>query len=179
MPRLKRPQKVDAVAQMADKLTRTEIVIVAEYKGINVAEITTLRDKCREKKVEVKVFKNRLAKLALTQAQLPLPEGGMLTGQNLFLLGYDDPVAAAKIATDFAKANEKLVIKGGFFEGRVVDSGVVAQLALMPSFDQIMAQIIGGLKSPITQLVRNTRYPITYLARTLRAIGEKDGQQAA
>jgi large subunit ribosomal protein L10 len=178
MPRMKRSDKEDIVAQMADKLARSQIVIIAEYKGINVEKISDLRNRCRDKNVEVKVFKNRLVKLAMGQAELPIPDD-LLTGQNLFSLGYDDPVAAAKALCAFAKDTEQLVIKGGLFEGRIIDPAVIAQLSKMPSFDEIMAKIVGGLKSPITKVVRNTKYPISYLTNTLKAIGDKEGRDAA
>ena len=72
-----------------------------------------------------------------------------------------------------------MVIKGGVFEGKLIETAVIIQLSKLPSFDEIMAKIVGGLKSPITKLVRNTKYPSTYLTNTLKAIGEKDGQDAA
>lgn len=179
MPRQKRPQKQDIVSQLAEKLAKAEIVIVAEFKGINVADITALRNKCREQKLEIKVYKNRLTKLALAQANLPVPGSEVLTGQNLVVIGYDDPVAAAKVLAAFAKTNEKLVIKGGVYESKSVDTGVINQLSQMPSFPEIMGKILGGLKSPASQLVRNTKYPISYLTLTLKAIGEKGGADAA
>jgi large subunit ribosomal protein L10 len=178
MPRMKLPDKKQIVTEMADRLAKTQIIIIAEYKGINVEDITDLRKKCREKGVEVKVFKNRLISRALSQAEQPVPED-LLTGQNLFTLGYDDPVAAARVMAAFAKNHEQLVIKGGVFDGEIVDSKTIVALSKMPSFEENMAKIIGALKSPINQIVRNMKYPSTYLTNTLKAIGEKEGETAA
>jgi large subunit ribosomal protein L10 len=178
MPRMKRPQKEEIVAQMTEKVKSAQIVIIAEYKGVNVEKMSALRAMCHESSVETKVFKNRLMKLVLADSEFPIPDD-LLTGQNLFTMGFDDPVAASKVLTAFAKDNEQLVIKGGLFEGKIVDASTILELSKMPSFDEIMAKIVGGLKSPISKVVRNTKYPITYLANTLKAIGEKGGEDAA
>jgi large subunit ribosomal protein L10 len=175
---MKRPEKEEIVAQMTEKVKSAQIVIIAEYKGVNVENMSILRAKCHESNVETKVFKNRLMKLALTNSELPIPDD-LLIGQNLFTMGFDDPVAASKVLTAFAKDHEQLVIKGGVFEGKIVDAKTIEQLSKMPSFDEIMAKIVGSLKSPISNVVRNTKYPITYLTNTLKAVGEKGGEDAA
>jgi large subunit ribosomal protein L10 len=177
MPRLKRPQKEELVAEMAEKFKRAQVIVVAEYKGLTVAEMTELRRKCTEKDVEVKVYKNRLVKRGLVDADCESPDD-ILTGANLVGMGYDDPVTAAKVLAAFAKDHEHLQIKGGVFESKAVDAKVIDNLSKMASLEDLMASIIGSLQSPINQLVRNIDYPTSNLVLTLKAVSEKQGDAA-
>ena len=167
-----RSQKADAVAQLNDVFNEMGVVVVTRNLGLSVAQSTELRQKMREAGATYKVAKNRLAKLALKDTDY---EGlsDLLTGPTA--LGYsEDPVAAAKAAVEFAKANDKLEIVGGSMGGQMLDEAGVKSLASMPSLDELRGTLVGLINAPATKIARVVNEPAGKLARVLGAYAAKE-----
>jgi large subunit ribosomal protein L10 len=149
----------------------TGVVVVAQNTGLSVAELTSLRRRMREAGAGVKVVKNRLAKLALrgTKAE---PIADLFKGPTLVAYS-SDPVSAPKVATDFAKANDKLVIIGGAMGSTALKPDGVKALASLPSIDELRAKIIGMIKTPATRVAQVISAPAGQLARVINAYAEK------
>ena len=140
--------------------------------GLSVAQSTDLRQKMRDAGAAYKVTKNRLARIALKDtAYEPISE--MLTGPCA-LATSGDPVAAAKVAVDFAKTNDKLEIVGGAMGSTLLDANGVKALASMPSLDQLRATLLGLIQAPATKLATVTQAPAAQLARVFNAYATKE-----
>jgi large subunit ribosomal protein L10 len=149
----------------------TNVVVVAHYSGLNVAQMQILRKQMKHAGAAVKVAKNRLAKIALegTDAAAIVP---LLKGPTL--IAYSgDPVAAPKVAADFAKANEKFVILGGAMGKTVLDPNGVKALASLPSLDELRAKIIGLVVAPATKIAQLVNAPAAKVARVVQAYASK------
>lgn len=172
-----RPEKVQAVQEIAEKLKQSQGVVLVDYRGLNVKAMTELRAKLREAGVELKVVKNTLTSRAAQAIEL---EGldPYLEGPTAAAFGFDDPVAAAKVLSDFAKSHEALQLKAGVLNGKVIDADEVAALAKLPSREQLVSQVLRGLQSPIAGLVNVLNGPIRNLAYVLEAI-RKEKESAA
>lgn len=172
-----RAQKEAVVEHLGDVFSKAGVVVAMHYQGLTVAQMTSLRTQMREAGAEVRVAKNKLAKIALEGT----PGQGMqklLKGQTA--LAYSvDPVAAPKIATEFAKKNDKLIVLGGAMGSTVLDAEGVKALASLPSLDELRGRILGMIQAPASKLVRVLTTPGTQLARVLAAKAEKDGAPAA
>jgi len=146
---LNRSEK-EAVIQDVTKLAaKAQTLVIAEYRGITVADMTRLRVDARSKGVSLSVLKNTLARRAVAGSAFEVVSD-QLTGPLIY--GFsEDAVAAAKVVADFAKINDKLVIRGGAFAGKVLDVEGVKQLANIPPKEVLLAQLCGLLKSPISR----------------------------
>jgi len=146
---LNRSEK-EAVIQDVTKLAaKAQTLVIAEYRGITVADMTRLRVDARSKGVSLSVLKNTLARRAMAGSAFEVVSD-QLTGPLIY--GFsEDAVAAAKVVADFAKINDKLVIRGGAFAGKVLDVEGVKQLANIPPKEVLLAQLCGLLKSPISR----------------------------
>lgn len=146
--------KIVAVAEIVEKLKNAQSVVVVEYSGITVEEVTGLRAKFRENNVEYVVLKNKLFARALKELNI---EGldNILEGPNAFAFGTKDAVAPAKVVYDFIDKSKKecLKVKGGIMGTEVLDVKAVKALSEMPSREVLLARLVGSLKSPITNLV--------------------------
>jgi large subunit ribosomal protein L10 len=171
-----RDQKTAAVAELNNTFSEVGVVIVTRNLGMTVAQSTALRTKMREAGASYKVSKNRLAKIAL-QGTDYVGVGDMLTGP-VGLATSIDPVAAAKVAVEFAKTNDKLEIVGGSMGANVLDVEGVKALATLPSLDELRAKIVGLIVAPATKLATITQAPAAQLARVLSAYAEKDKEAA-
>lgn len=167
-----RAEKQELVASLQDVLKGAEVVVVAHYAGLTVAEMTDLRNQMRDAGARVRVAKNRLVKLALqgTDAE---PIADLFKGQTLIAMS-DDPVSAPKVASEFAKKNEKLVILGGAMGATILDTEGVKTLASMPSLDELRGKIIGVIQAPATKVVQVLQAPGGQLARVFGAYAKKD-----
>ena len=166
-----RAAKKELVAALNDVLKDAKVVVVAHYSGLNVAQMQTLRKQMKQAGATVRVAKNRLAKIALqgTDAAVIAP---LLKGPTL--IAYSgDPVAAPKVAADFAKANEKLVILGGAMGKTTLDAGGVRALASLPSLDELRGRIVGLIQAPATKIAQVVNAPAAKIARVLQAYAEK------
>ena len=159
--------KKAVVAELAAQVAEAQTIVVAEYRGIGVASMTQLRAKAREQGVYLRVLKNALARRAV--AGTPF-EG--LAEQMVGPLVYGisaDPVAAAKVISDFAKVDQKIVVKAGSYDGKVLDAAGVAQLASIPSREELLSKLLFVMQAPVAGF-----------ARALAALAEKkQGEEAA
>ena len=171
-------QKQEVVQEIADKLTRAQALVLVDYRGLNVAEVTELRAKYREQSVDYKVYKNTMMRRALESAGIDGLEE-YLTGPNAVAISYDDPVTAAKVTREFSKDNEKLVIKAGMVDGAVIDTAGVVSLAKLPSKEVLVAQVLGTMNAPIQGLATVLNGTIGGLARCLDQIRQQAEAQEA
>jgi large subunit ribosomal protein L10 len=166
-PTVIREEKVQAVNEIATKLRESQTTVVADYRGLTVAQVTELRKQLREAGVEFQVLKNTLTRLATAKENLTELDQ-YLTGPNAIAFSKDDVVAPAKILVDFAKKNEKLEIKGGVIEGKVVGADQIKALASLPSREGLLSMLLSVLQAPM----RN-------FALAVKAVAEqKEGQGA-
>ncbi|WP_411345094.1 50S ribosomal protein L10 [Paenibacillus sp. WLX1005] len=158
--------KQEAVEAVATKLRESVSTVVADYRGLNVAQVTELRKQLREAGVEFQVLKNTLVRRATESAELTeLNE--VLSGPTAIAFSKDDAVIAAKILNDFAKTNDALELKGGVVEGRVVSADEIKALAALPSREGLLSMLLSVLQAP----VRN-------FALAVKAVSEKEEQSA-
>lgn len=144
-----RTQKQQQVDYVAEKLEKAKSIIFADYRGLNVSEITELRQKLSEAESTIKVVKNRLAKRAAHEAKVEgLDE--FLTGPTAMASSETDPVVPAKILVDFAKAHEVLEIKAGYMDGKVLDLTTIKRLASLPSRDELYGKMLSCMNAPAT-----------------------------
>jgi large subunit ribosomal protein L10 len=162
-----RAEKRKLVSTLNEAWKRTGVIVVAHYTGMTVSQMTDFRKRVKEAGGQVKVAKNRLAKLAL-QDTLAADVSGLLRGQTC--LAYsEDPVAAARISVKYARENDKLVILGGSMGKTLLDSNGVKALADLPTLDELRATLIGLINAPATKIARIIKEPGAKLARVLQA----------
>ena len=166
-----RTEKQNLVASLKGTFEGANLVVITRQSGLTVAESTQLRRQIREAGASFKVTKNRLARLALEGTKFA-ELAPMFTGPTAIAVSQD-PVAAAKVVVNFAKANEKLVLVGGALDGKVLDINAVKSLAALPSLDELRAQLVGMLQTPATRIARVLNAPAGQVARVLAAYAEK------
>lgn len=147
-----RPEKEQKVEEIVAKLKSASGVYVADYQGLNVAEISDLRSKLRESNVEFTVVKNTLARISLDRVGLS-ELGKYLTGPTAMAFCLADPIQGAKVLFDYHRQNEKLGLKACVFDNQVYDKSYIEQIAKLPSPETIKAQAIGMLSAPLRNLV--------------------------
>lgn len=167
-----RTQKTEVVSELNARFGEVGVVVVTRNLGLTVAQSTELRQQMREAGASFKVTKNRLAKIALKDTDYE-PLSDMLTGP-VALASSSDPVAAAKIAVNFAKTNDRLEIVGGAMGSTMLDADGVKALASMPSLDELRAKLVGLVQAPATKLAQVTQAPAAQLARVFNAYATKD-----
>jgi large subunit ribosomal protein L10 len=170
-----RPEKVAVVEEIAEKLSKSQLAILTDYRGLNVKDITELRKKLREAGVEYKVVKNTLTTLAARKLELTDLEPH-LVGPTAVAFGYDDPVAPAKILSDFAQEHKELELKVGVLEGKVIDAEALNDLAKLPNREVLLAMLLGAMQGPIGGFARVLAGPITGFVRVLDQIREQKEQ---
>lgn len=146
-------QKKAVVAELIEKLKAAQAGVIVDYRGLTVEEDTKLRSKLREAGVEYKVVKNTLTRFAIKELGLDEMDEA-LNGPSSLAISETDPVAPAKVISDFAKTNENLTIKAGFLDGKVISLDEIKTLANTPSKEVLIAKIMGSLNSPVSKLVR-------------------------
>jgi len=163
---LNRSEKQVVIDEVTALAAKAQTLVVAEYRGITVADMTKLRTNARSNGVALSVLKNTLARRAVAGSSFEVG-ADMMTGPLIY--GFsEDAVAAAKVVADFAKTNDKLVIRGGVYSGKALDVNGVKQLASIPSKEVLLAQLLGLMQSPISRT-----------ARVLAALAEKKGEAQA
>ncbi|WP_400164679.1 50S ribosomal protein L10 [Brevibacillus sp. TJ4] len=166
-PTVIREEKVQAINEIATRLRESQTTVVADYRGLTVAQVTELRKQLREAGVEFQVLKNSLTRLATAKEGLSDLDQ-YLTGPNALAFSNEDVIAPAKILADFAKKNEALEIKGGVIEGKVVGADQIKALASLPSREGLLSMLLSVLQAPM----RN-------VALAVKAVAEqKEGQGA-
>jgi large subunit ribosomal protein L10 len=170
-------QKQAVVTEVAAKLANAQAVIVAEYRGLDVGRVTQLRAKARKSGLYLRVLKNTLARRAVKGTPFE-----SLSDQMVGPLMYGiaaDPVAGAKVLSDFARENELFVIRGGAMPGSRMSDKDVKALALLPSREQLLARLAGTLQAPMAKLVRTMNEVPARFARTLAAYRDSKEKAAA
>jgi large subunit ribosomal protein L10 len=167
-----RAQKAAAVAELNRTFSEVGVVVVTRNNGMTVAQSTQLRNRMRDAGATYKVSKNKLARIALDGTDYG-SLGDLLTGP-VGLATSVDPVAAAKVAVDFAKTNDKFEIVGGAMGATALDVAGVQALATMPSLDELRAKIVGLIQAPATKIARVAAEPAAMIARLAKAYAEKE-----
>ena len=167
-----RAEKSQLVAELKQTFSETSVVVITRNLGLTVAQSTDLRNRMRAAGANYKVAKNRLALIAL-EGTAYAPISDMLTGPTA-LATSSDPVAAAKVAVDFAKTNDRFEIVGGAMGDTLLDVNGVKALAELPSLDQLRATIVGLVQAPATKIARVVSEPAAKLARVFGAYGAKE-----
>ncbi len=167
--------KKTVVAEVSAEVANAQSIIVAEYRGLEVVDLTVLRANARKSGVFLRVVKNTLVRRALAGTGF---EGlsDKLVGPLIYGISKD-PVAAAKLLNDFAKGNDKLVIKAGAMPNYVMDAAGVKALATMPSREELLSKLLGTMQAPIAQFVRTLNEIPTKFVRGLAAV--RDAKEAA
>ncbi|CAN5312680.1 50S ribosomal protein L10 [soil metagenome] len=174
---LNRSEKAVVIDEVAAVVATAQSIILAEYRGLEVGNITSLRRKARESGVYLRVLKNTLARRAV--AGTPF-EG--LADQMVGPLIYGistDPVAPARVLNDFAKGNDKLVIKAGSMPNSTLDAAGVKALATMPSREQLLSTLMGTMQAPVAKLVRTMNEVPSKFARALAAVRDQKAAGSA
>ena len=168
-------EKQAIVAELTEKLQNAAAGVIVDYKGITVAEDTALRAKMREAGVDYFVMKNTLSRFAVKNAGLD-ELCDVLKGTTSIALCQGDPVAAAKVVSEFSKklaAQEKFTVKAGFVDGKVIDAAGVKALADLPSKEVLVATVLGTLIAPVRGLATVLDANISGLARVVQAIADQ------
>ncbi len=164
-----RPEKEATVSEVQQKFAVSKSVILADYRGLNVEEVTELRKKLREAGVEYKVVKNTLTSRAAKAANIDGLDQ-YLSGPTALAFGINDVVVPAKILADFAKEHKKLELKGGVLEGKVIDIAAVKNLANLPSREVLLGQVAGVLQAPLRGLATVLSGPLRNLTYAVEAV---------
>jgi large subunit ribosomal protein L10 len=167
-----RTQKEQTVAALHAAFAEAGLVVIAHQSGMTVAEVTALRRRMRDAGARFKVTKNRLARIALKGTQYEKLDG-LFKGPTVVAYSVD-PIAAAKVATDFAKTNEKFKILGGSLGAQTLDENGIKALAALPSLDELRAQLVGLIQTPATRIAGILQAPGGQVARVLAAYAKKD-----
>jgi large subunit ribosomal protein L10 len=170
-------EKKAVVAEVSAQVAKAQAIVVAEYRGLEVGNMTELRAKARKSGVYLRVLKNTLARRAVKDTPFE-----KLIDQMVGPLVYgisSDPVATAKVLNEFAKANEKFVIKAGAMPNAVISAKEVAALANMPSRDELIAKLLGTMQAPVAKFVRTLNEVPGKFVRTLAAVRDQKEKAAA
>ena len=167
-----RPEKAAGVKELTDKFSSAKSLVITDYLGLNVAEITELRSKLREAGVEFKVVKNTLATIAANDVEMEeMTE--YFSGPTAIAFGEDDAVSPAKILVEFAKDHEVLEIKAGLLNGEIISKDKVESLAEIPSREELLAKAFASMKAPLSGLVNVLQGNIRGLVQVLNQIKEE------
>ncbi len=166
-----RAAKAESITELSGVFKTSNVVVVAHYAGLTVAQMQTLRKQMKHAGAQVKVAKNRLAQIALKDTDVAAISP-LLKGPTV--LAYSgDPVAAPKVAVDFAKANEAFVILGGSMGKTALDLNGVKALASLPSLDELRAKMVGLVQAPATKIAQLVNAPAAKVARVVQAYASK------
>lgn len=169
-------QKQAVVAEVAEVASQALSAVAAEYRGLSVDDMTRLREKAREGGVYLRVVKNTLARRAVTGTEFECIQAG-LTGPLVLAFSQEDPGAAARVIKDFAKGNDKLVVRFVAVGGEMLPANDIERLAKLPTRDQALAMLMSVMKAPVEKLARTLNEVPGKLVRTVAAI--RDQKQAA
>jgi len=171
-------KKQQFVEQLRDRMSRSKVIVLTDYKGLDVATMTELRSKLREANIEYEVVKNTM----LRRASEGLGAEAIkeyFKGPSAIALSFEDPVAPAKILTDFAKTNDKLEIKVGVMDGQVLDLNSLKALSSLPSREELLAMVLSAMIAVPTSLVRALNDVPVRMLNVLQAIKDQKEQAAA
>lgn len=163
--------KKQKVAELSEVLTKARSVVLADFTGIGVLDISELRQQLKAHNSELKVMKNRLIKRALTGVELENMDD-LLVGPTALALGYEDAEIPAKILTAFAKGHQHLKIKGGLLEKKRIDTTLIAQLAALPSKNDLIVRMLGSLNTSSIRLAQVLNASVSKLVYALKAVAD-------
>lgn len=170
--------KTQLVEEIKEKIENAQSIVIVNYRGLNVSEVTELRANFREAGVDYKVYKNTMMRRAF--AELGFSElDEILKGPSAVAFSMEDAVAGAKVASNFSADHEKLEIKSGIVDGKIISVEEVKDLAKLPSREVLVAQVLGGLNAPIQGLANVLTGNLKGLAVVLQAIADKKEQETA
>jgi large subunit ribosomal protein L10 len=172
-----RPEKIAEVEAITERMRGAQSMILADFSGLTVAQMTVFRATCREKSVECRVVKNRLARIAADEADLSILKEH-LAGPTAIMFGPESQVEPAKIIVDFAKENEAMEIKGGVLDGAFLDAKEIVALSKTPSMDELIAKMMGSINSPAGGIVGTMSAVMGGLARTIDAVAKQKAEAA-
>lgn len=173
-----RPEKIAEVEAIAERMQSAQSMILADYTGCSVEQMTIFREKCRANAVECRVVKNRLARIAATNSELGAINDH-LKGPTAIIFGLESQVDAAKIVADFMKENAQMTIKGGVLDGAYLDVNQVVTLSETPSMDELIAKMMGSINSPASGLVGTINGVAGKLCRAIDAVAKQKAETAA
>lgn len=169
---MNKQEKKETIDELHEKFSRAKTAVITGYTGINVEQITELRSKLRKSQVEYRVVKNTLARRAVQGTGLE-PLKDYFVGPVGIALGFDDVVAPAKVLFEFNKTQEKLQLKIGVLDGKLLQQADIKALATLPSLNSLRGKIIGLLQAPASRMVGVLAAPGGQIARVLKAKAEK------
>jgi large subunit ribosomal protein L10 len=164
-------EKKAVVAEVSAQVAEAQAIILAEYRGLEVGDLTKLRAEARKSGVYLRVLKNTLVRRAVDGTAFSGLASEMV-GPLIFGISAD-PVAAAKVLNDFAKTNDKFVIKAGAMPNQVMDANAIKALASMPSREELLSKLIGTMQAPIAKFVRTLNEVPTSFVRGLAAVRDQ------
>jgi large subunit ribosomal protein L10 len=172
-----RPEKIAAVEDLTARLRESQGLVLADFTGLTVASITDFRRRCREKGVEFRVVKNRLARRAAAEAECSVLDD-LLKGPTGIAFGLESPIEPAKVLVDFAKDNEKLVIKGGYLDGKLLSVSEVEALSKVPGREELLAMLMSAMQGPARGLVSCMSGVMRNLVGVMDAYAKKKAEAA-
>jgi large subunit ribosomal protein L10 len=172
-----RPEKIAEVEAIASRMQSAQCMILTDYTGCTVAQMTVFRETCRANAVECRVVKNRLARIAADRAEFGSVKD-QLKGPTAIIFGHESQVEAAKIVAEFVKTNDKMKIKGGMLDGVFLDAEAVVALSKTPSKDELIAKMMGSIGSPATGLVITLNGVAAKLCRAIDAVAKQKAEAA-
>ncbi len=173
-----RPEKIAEVEAIAERMQKAQSMILADFSGCTVEQMTAFRVNCRANAVDCRVVKNRLARIAADNSELEVMKDH-LKGPTAIIFGLESQVDAAKITAEFVKANEQMQIKGGVLDGAFLDVEEVMALSKTPSMDELIAKMMGSINSPASGLVGTINGVAGKLCRAIDAVAKQKAETAA
>jgi len=173
-----RPEKVAEVEAIQSRMSAAKSMVLADYSGCTVEQMTIFRESCRAKGVDCRVVKNRLARIAADNVDLEIIKEH-LKGPTAILFGLEGQVDAAKVIVDFQEENEQLEIKGGILDGAFLEVSEVVALSKIPSMDELIAKMMGSINSPASGLVGTINGVAGKLCRAIDAVAKQKAETAA
>jgi len=172
-----RPEKIAEVQAITTSFESAQSIVMADYTGLTVHQMTDFRAQCRAKNIECRVVKNRLAKIAADNAELAVLKDH-LVGPTALIIGPDSQVEPAKLVIEFAKDNEAMKVKGGFVDGEFLEPERVKALSKVPSRDELIAQMMGSINSPLTGIAGTMNGVLSAVARAIDAVAQQKADAA-
>ena len=173
------PRKIEGLAEIKERLAASENFVLTTYSGLNVVEMGDLRSKIREKNSSMKVIKNNLFKIALRESSAHKELAEMLDadlkGPVAVVFAGSELPAVSKTLVEYSKKESKFQVKIGCMDGKILAKDEIVQIATLPSREELLAKIAGGLNAPVSQIASGMNQIISGLARAIQAVGEKNG----
>lgn len=171
-------QKVATVNELSDQLSRAQLTIVTDYRGLRVSDVQGLRSNLRPIDAEFRIAKNTLTTIAAERAGLT-DLAGLLAGPTALVLAYGDPVQASKVVTDFVRTSRVLTVRGGIMNYQLVSAPDIDAIATLPSREELLAKLVGMLASPMSRLVGVLNGPARSIPYLLNARAAQLGETPA